>query len=198
MVNERLRDTLLGHGITPAQLAERLDVDSKTVERWITRNRTPYPRHRYAVAALLHETESYLWPDASRPDAQADIARSEVIQIYPRRNTVPSDLWLDLLSKATERIEVLVYVGMFLTENPDFIRLLETKGSEGATIRLLFGDPTSREVVRRSADEGIGEGSHIRQNTQRVGYLPGTRRKPWGTDQMSRDDAVQLDLPIRQ
>lgn len=33
---------------------------------------------------------------------------------------------------------------------------LREKGKTGAQVRLLFGDPASREVARRSEDEGIG------------------------------------------
>lgn len=52
MPNERLRTALLEHGLTVDRLAETLDVDPKTVERWIS-GRLPYRRHRYAVAAEL-------------------------------------------------------------------------------------------------------------------------------------------------
>ncbi|MGH8960555.1 MAG: DUF5919 domain-containing protein, partial [Jatrophihabitantaceae bacterium] len=56
-------------------------------------------------------------------------------------------------------ISVLVYVGMFLTEAPGLLKALREKGKAGGRVRLLFGNPTSREVMRRSEDEGIGKGS---------------------------------------
>ena len=34
--------------------------------RWITKGRTPYRTHRYAVAAFFGVDESYIWPDALR------------------------------------------------------------------------------------------------------------------------------------
>ena len=52
MPNDRLRDVLLGKGLTPEDVAERLGVDPKTVERWITVGRTPYPRYRHAIAGI--------------------------------------------------------------------------------------------------------------------------------------------------
>src|SRR5690349_5986007 len=97
MANERLRDGMLKNGLTPAAVAEHLGVDPKTVERWVTQERTPYPRHRHAIAALLKESESYLWPNALTPERAAIVAQSEVVQIYPRRATAPPDLWQRLL-----------------------------------------------------------------------------------------------------
>lgn len=62
MSNERLRAALLKKGLTPAQLAERLQVDIKTAERWISW-REAYRKHRFAAATLLGVEESYLWPN---------------------------------------------------------------------------------------------------------------------------------------
>ena len=53
MPNERLRALLLERGQTPDKLADAVSVDPKTVERWVTKGRTPYRAHRYAVAAFL-------------------------------------------------------------------------------------------------------------------------------------------------
>jgi len=64
MANDRLRDALLTKGLTPADAAVKIGVDPKTVERWITQSRVPYGKHRHALAALVQESERYLWPDA--------------------------------------------------------------------------------------------------------------------------------------
>ena len=53
MRNERLRALLLERGETPDKLAEAVHVDAKTVERWITKGRVPYRKHRYEVAAFF-------------------------------------------------------------------------------------------------------------------------------------------------
>jgi transcriptional regulator with XRE-family HTH domain len=116
MPNERLRDALLKHGLTPAAIAEDVGVDPKTAERWITQNRTPYPRHRHATAIRLQESESYLWPDALTPERAARIARSEVVEFYPRRAAIPVAAWQKLFDNAQERIGILVYAGLFLPE----------------------------------------------------------------------------------
>jgi transcriptional regulator with XRE-family HTH domain len=89
MPNERLRDAMLKRGLTPAAIAEEIGVDPKTAERWITQDRTPYPRHRHAIAARLQESESYLWPDALTSERTTQVTRAEVVEFYPRRAGIP-------------------------------------------------------------------------------------------------------------
>jgi transcriptional regulator with XRE-family HTH domain len=158
MPNDRLRDALLRAGITPADLAQQLGVDPKTVERWIIQDRSPYPRHRHAIAALLKEPPSYLWPAAGSPAHRARIAQSELVTLYPRRAVVPQELWRRLIDSATEHISILAYAGLFLPEqNPKLVTTLKRKAKEGAHVELLLGDPESAEVARRGAEEGIGD-----------------------------------------
>ena len=57
-------------------LAEELDVDPKTVERWVTKGRLPYRKTRFAVAAKLGVDEAVLWPGALSAD-QVAAASSE-------------------------------------------------------------------------------------------------------------------------
>ena len=153
--NDRLRDAILRNGLTPVSVAEKLSVDPKSVERWMTQDRTPYPRHRYAIAALVRESESYLWPAAVSPEKATRIGQSEVVRLYPRRITVPPDLWGRLLQKAEHRIEILVYVGLFLVEHePKLITTLKAKAAAGVQIRILLGDPETDVVALRSIEEG--------------------------------------------
>jgi hypothetical protein len=44
MANERLRALLLDRRVTPAWLADAVQVDPKTIERWIVGGRVPYIR----------------------------------------------------------------------------------------------------------------------------------------------------------
>ncbi|HEX6497762.1 MAG TPA: XRE family transcriptional regulator [Micromonosporaceae bacterium] len=158
MPNDRLRDALLRNGLTPAKLAAELGVDPKTAERWITQGRPPYPKYRHAIAATLRESESYLWPDALPPERASRVAQSEVVQVYPRRAGVPSDLWRRLIDQAQERIGILAYAGLFLPEQqPHLIAALKAKAEAGARVEILLGDPDSPEVAQRGADEGIGD-----------------------------------------
>lgn len=159
MANERLRDALIRNGLDLGHVAKATDVDPKTVERWITKGRIPYPRHRRTIAAMVRETETYLWPNAIAPERKAEIAGSELVKLYPHRYDVPTDLWEHLVEGANAHIELLNYSGMFLTDNPALIKKLRTKAEAGVKIRILLGDPVSRAVARRSDEENIGKGT---------------------------------------
>lgn len=159
MVNDRLRDAFQRKGHTPQSVSMTIGVDIKTVERWIRQGRTPYPRHRRAIAAMVGQSENYLWPDALPQDRATEISSSEVVQVYPHRHQVPRQLWTMLFGSADRQLDILVYSGLFLTEDPCLPAALRTKTANGAKARILFGDPKSREVARRSAEEGIGGGT---------------------------------------
>ncbi|MET8008279.1 helix-turn-helix domain-containing protein [Nonomuraea glycinis] len=93
MANERLRAALLQKGVSIADLAEAIEVDPKTVERWVTKGREPYRKHRFATASYLGVDEAYLWPDALSPEQVTSASQSEIIAIYPHRWGVPRDIW---------------------------------------------------------------------------------------------------------
>lgn len=156
MPNERLRAALLERGITPTALGEKMGVDHKTVERWIG-GRTPYRKHRYAVATHLGVDEGYLWPDALSADQVAAASSSEVLAIYPQRSVVPRDVWERLFSQSEREIGVLVYSGLFLAEDGVLQKTLVDKARAGARVRILLGDPESPQVAERGADEGVGD-----------------------------------------
>ncbi|MEU4220824.1 XRE family transcriptional regulator [Actinoplanes sp. NPDC026623] len=137
-------------------MAEILDVDPKSVERWIS-GRTPYRRHRYAVAARLGVDEVYLWPDALSTDQVASASESEIINIYPHRWTVPSDLWRNMFDNAEEEIGVLVYSGLFVSEDAGILRVFRQKADAGVRVRILLGDPESEVVAQRGADESVDD-----------------------------------------
>lgn len=157
MPNERLRAALLQRGATPADLAEEIGVDAKSVERWITQGRTPYRRHRYAAAAFLGVEETYLWPEALTPEQSKAASQSEIIEIYPHRWSVPAELWKRIFNEAREEISILVFSGFFLADDPSMIRLLAEKAKAGVRVRILLGDPDSEAVAQRGEDEGLGE-----------------------------------------
>jgi len=155
MPNERLRATLLERGLTPAALSAQIGVDQKTVERWITSGRTPYRKHRFAVAARLGVDETYLWPGALSKEQVAAASDSEVLAIYPHRSDVPREVRERLFKAAERDIGVLVYSGLFLAEDPVLQKVLADRASAGLRTRILLGDPESPQVAQRGADEGV-------------------------------------------
>ena len=176
MTNERLRSQIAVAGYTFGSLAERLDVDPKTVARWVTRERVPHRRHRLATARLVGAEESYLWPslvDDLRTQSASD---AELVRLYPHRGAVPADLWNQLIDNAQQCVEVLVYAGLFLVDNhPDLPQAFEEKASNGTRIRMLLGDPESPIVRQRGLEEGIGDdlAARIRMSLKALSGLVG-------------------------
>ncbi|HZT64156.1 MAG TPA: hypothetical protein VFA11_00040 [Acidimicrobiales bacterium] len=152
--NERLRAAILRSGRSLDQLAHDLGVDPKTIERWIA-GRIPYKRHQYALADLLSADPAYLWPTGSPAEASG-LAMAEILAVYPIRSMAGNDLWRDLFASADSEIDVLVYAGFWLSEDPGIRRVLARKASSGVRLRFLFGDTGGAQVSQRGADEGIG------------------------------------------
>jgi len=160
--------------MTPTTLAHALDVDPKSVERWIT-GRVPYRKHRYAVAALLGVDEALLWPGALSREQVAAAAESEVLTVYPHRWAVPNDAWHRLYESAEREIGVLVYSGLFLAESTGLIQLFARKAGAGTRVRILFGDPDSPEVAQHGTDIGLGEAMAGRVRNALVLFAPLSR-----------------------
>jgi transcriptional regulator with XRE-family HTH domain len=154
MSNERLRSALLARGLTVQGLAESLGVNPKTVERWITQGKVPYRRHQYATAAALKVDVTTLWDDDRAVETASDLSRAEIVAVYPHRHTVPTGLWREIYSRARESLDVLVYSGLFLSEDPLFHDLVRAKQESGVQVRILMGDPECAAVQQRGIDEG--------------------------------------------
>lgn len=157
MSNERLRAALLKKGLTPAQLAERLQVDAKTAERWIA-GRAPYRKHRFAIATLLGVDESYLWPDALPRDQVSAASKGEIVSVYPHRWAVPRDVWAQHFADAEESIDMLTMAGLFIAEDSGTVRLFRQKAEAGVHVRLLISDPDAPAVALREKEEDTGPG----------------------------------------
>ena len=157
MANERLRALLLERRTTTAKLAEAVQVDAKTVERWIVAGRVPYRKHRYDVAAFFGVDESYIWPDALDNDQILSASESEIVAVYPYRRAVPRDAWGHLFGQAEREIGILAYSCYFLAEDAGVRQLLAEKAESGVRVRILLGDPESPLVLERGQSEGIGD-----------------------------------------
>lgn len=158
MANERLRAAMVEQGLTNLALAEELDVNVKTVVRWVVDGTVPFPRKRHQLASRLKREESYLWPDALPRSRVADVSQSEIIRVYPHRSDMPRDDWLRLFKSAEHEIGVLVYAGLFFAEDSGLERILLRKAKAGVRIRMILGDPNDAHIVERGEEEGIGDG----------------------------------------
>ncbi|MEU7764532.1 XRE family transcriptional regulator [Nocardia sp. NPDC049190] len=155
MTNERLRGAMAAADLTKHALAERLEISTKTVERWITQDRCPHPGLRLKVAREVGRDETYLWPELLAGSRSATASLSELVQTWPTRPDVPHEVWRSLMRQATGQIDVLVYAGGFLVESLDFVNVVRTKANAGVQVRILLGESDSPEVLARSREEGL-------------------------------------------
>lgn len=162
MAQARLSDT---------DVAARLGVDPKTVRRWLS-GQKPYPRHRWAVADLLGADENTLWADEVTPEARSLRDEPALRAVYPHRWAVPHEVWRDLFESAEREIGILVYSGLFLADDPGILDIFERKARAGVAVRILLGDPDSRHVEQRGAEEGIGDAMQAKIRNALILYRP--------------------------
>jgi transcriptional regulator with XRE-family HTH domain len=159
VANERLRGCMVAAQLTILDVAAKVGVDPKTVERWITTDRIPHRTHRWATASLLKTDETYLWPETVSQKQARSASDAELLALYPDRGAVPTQLWHRLIDLATEGIDILVFAGLFLPDgNPRLAKVLASKAETGTRIRLALGDPDCDAVRLRGAEERIGDG----------------------------------------
>jgi hypothetical protein len=170
MANERLRQAIQRSGLGLADVADHVEIDSKTVERWITLGRLPHARNRARTARLLGVDELELWPGLA-DELTGRRADGELVRLYPHRGAVPRDRWYELLEVTRERLDLLVFAGLFLPDGrSDLAALIRRKAEEGVQVRLLYGEPGCDAVALRSAEEGIGDGLNARIQLA-LGYM---------------------------
>lgn len=158
MTNERLRAAITSAGLNLQTFSEQVGVDPKTVERWITKDRTPHRAHRMNAAAILGKGDGFLWPSTESDRISRSATEAELVRLYPSRGAVDADMWLTLVDDAKESIDLLAYAGSFLHDAiPGFVERLADRSSKGVRVRLLFGDPASESVALRGREEGIDE-----------------------------------------
>jgi DNA-binding transcriptional regulator YdaS (Cro superfamily) len=169
-VNHPLARALRGAGINAVDVAARLGVDPKTVNRWIA-GRIPYPQHRAALVQLTGWSPRDLWPDLARPAEPARQA-DEIRIVYPHRSAVPADAWSRLFARAEKEIGILAYSALFLAEDLAVSILLREKAKAGVRVRIALGEPDGVHVTDRGSEEGVGDGMGARIRTALVGFRP--------------------------
>lgn len=184
--NERLRGSLASAQLRTVDLAERIEVDPKTIEWWITKGRLPHRTHRVAVAQALGVDEAYIWPEVLAEQVTQSASVAELLQLHPSRAAVPHAVWQQLIASTHEALDVLTYAGTFLFEQHDIVSVLREKATQGVRCRFLIGDETSKAVKRRAIEEGTPGGLQgriqvYRRSLRDVVDLPGVEVRTHGT-----------------
>lgn len=146
---------MLNAELSATALAEAVAVDVKSVTRWITEDRIPFPITRTSVARLLGQEESFLWPQLVTASAGDVAALAEVERVWPTRSAVSTKTWHALFDRAAKEIDILVYAGGFLIETLELADVVAWKASRGTRIRILVGDADSPAVQARAAELGM-------------------------------------------
>jgi len=154
-MNEILRRAMFRARFSEEDVASQLAVDPKTVRRWVE-GRIPYPRHRWALAAMLHSNEQDLWPGLT-PEAASAAIPSEVVAVYPHRWAVPREVWYRLFNEARREISILAYSGLFLAEDSGLLETITARARNGVAVRIALGDPDCPRVAERGRQEGIDD-----------------------------------------
>ncbi|PZS10623.1 MAG: hypothetical protein DLM64_08180 [Solirubrobacterales bacterium] len=152
MGNENLRAALQHAGLQPDDLAQIIEVDVKTVRRWLS-GMAPYPRHRGKVARALDATEDQLWPELATPPPPSRHANaaSDLLAAYPTTNDPTAPDWHALMREATERIDLLDETLIHVLDIEGVPDLLASKATQGCNVRILIAEATSPWV---RSDEG--------------------------------------------
>jgi transcriptional regulator with XRE-family HTH domain len=172
MQNERLRAVMASGGWTHASLASVAGVDPKSVERWVNLGRTPRRATALKAAETLGEDIPALWP-ALRQARAARAVSPELVALYDQRADLPVSVFVDLLTAARERIDVLVYAAVFLHEAyPRLNDLLRERAADGCAVRIAVGDADSENVQQRGQEEKFGHGIESRCRLALLHYQP--------------------------
>jgi hypothetical protein len=142
VANDHLRAALQAAGLAPDDLAQIVQVDVRTVRRWLSGG-TPYARQRGKVARALDTTEHDLWPEiptAPAPSTPAAARASDLVAGYPAAGDLAAPEWRALMAGATDRIELLGHALTPILDTPGVPELLATRAAHGCSIRILVDD----------------------------------------------------------
>lgn len=154
-MNETLRRALLRARLSEGDVAAHLQVDPKTVRRWLE-GRVPYLRHRWALVSLLNADEADLWPEV-QAELSARTRPAEIKAVYPNRRAMPLGLWLSTLGLATQKIDILDDSAQFLVGQPEVLALLGSRARAGVRVRISLQAPGRPLSEGLRAPDGPGD-----------------------------------------
>lgn len=156
MANERLRHAITQAGLEPERLADLVEVDVKTVERWIS-GVVPHRRRRTRIAQALGREEHELWPEIATAPPQDHDSADEIQGVWARADAVGALDWQELLEEAIERVELLDYSLLDVLATGGVIDKLAAKANDGCRVRVVIAAPDSIWVRARARELGLGE-----------------------------------------
>lgn len=130
-MNDTLRRALFTAHLTEEDVAAHLEVDPKTVRRWLT-GRLPYARHRQTLAHLLNVEESILWPRLNH----VRHLDSELVAVYP--HDLEPSAWMAFFNSARSEIDILHQHDPGLAD-PDLAQLIKRPPAHLALRLILTG-----------------------------------------------------------
>lgn len=152
----RLADQMQGQRINVRDLATRAGCDERTILRALNGETTPQLRVAENIAAVLECEAEDLWPRVG--PGSAIHAPAVWVRLFPSRAEVPIELWREVLSAASTRIDICMYGGTFLFDNVHgFLRIVREAAGRGTQVRITVGDPGSSSVHQRGVEERIGD-----------------------------------------
>jgi hypothetical protein len=168
-VNEALRRAMLRARLSEEDVAARLQVDPKTVRRWLE-GRVPYLRHRWVLTGLLDADEADLWPEVRA----AIVARSrpaDLKAVYPNRQAMPRQAWQSLFRSAKNEIGILARSGLIIAKEPGVLGLLADRAGAGARVRICLRSPGAPVVAGTGEGTGDAGAAEIREALALFGVL---------------------------
>lgn len=160
--------------MSPRQLAARVGVSGKTVERWVAdADLIPHARNREDACKALGVDEEMIWPKAVKDRIKTGGDR-EIIRSYPYRSACLSTVWGELIADATEDLFFAGYTNYFLwLDQPAFVETLRKKLDTGCRVRFLLGDPNGEVTRNRETieDVALSVSTRIRITLEHLGKL---------------------------
>ena len=169
-MNEPLRRALLRARLREEDVAALLDVDPKTVRRWLN-GRVPYASNRAKIADLIGVDEADLWPNAGGP-LSVRTRPEELEAVYPHRWAIPRHVWTRFFESAEHEIGILAYSALFLAEDTGILGILASRGLAGVTVRIALEDTDGPQIAERGEQEGIGDAMASKIRNALVLYRP--------------------------
>ncbi|MFF4098666.1 XRE family transcriptional regulator [Streptomyces sp. NPDC001903] len=141
--------------VSERQLAAKVGVNAKTVERWISNEALiPHARNRHDTCRVLGVDESMIWPEAVTTRVKVGNDR-ELVHSYPYRSACPSTVWARLVNGSTSDLMFSGYTNYFFwTMIPAFPDIVRRKAGSGCRVRFLLGDPDGEVTRQREVIEG--------------------------------------------